>query len=216
MKWENLSNFRVGTARIVRLKELHVMSIITKSWSSPANFRVLGLFRLYIRKSWKVNKILISEFQVSAHPIIFTLVVMIHERATNGMIRSTVNISTVWTFTVRVLIELKCCIWTEIFDVFYTFQKKKHHHQLLVSFKVNINSISSYICGELTIAVHFIFTRFYRTEAQIAVLNARADGRWIVTIHMTFSHNICNRWSFWMGRGQNCVSIERLWMKKKV
>lgn len=58
------------------------------------------------------------DLQLHAYSVIFTLIIVIDERATNRMIWSTVDIATVWTFTIRVLVELKCCIWTQIFNVF--------------------------------------------------------------------------------------------------
>lgn len=58
------------------------------------------------------------DLKLHAYSVIFTLIIVIDKRATNRMIWSTVDISTVWTFTIRVLIELECCIWTQIFNVF--------------------------------------------------------------------------------------------------
>lgn len=46
------------------------------------------------------------------------LYIMINEWATHWMIWTTVNITTVGAFAVRLFVQLKCCIRTNVFDVF--------------------------------------------------------------------------------------------------
>ena len=75
---------------------------------------------------WKSFKIIEKNFEDElsrTYPVRIVFVLMIDKWATNWMIRSTVNISTVRAFAVSLLVKLKCRVWTQIFDVFLRRRK---------------------------------------------------------------------------------------------
>lgn len=58
-----------------------------------------------------------DQLNLSTHSITIVFILVINKRATNRVVRSAINIPTIRTFAVSLLIQLERCIRTQIFDV---------------------------------------------------------------------------------------------------
>lgn len=103
---------------------------------------------------------------------------MIDKRSTNGVIRTAVNVSAVRTFAVRLFVQLKRCIWTDIFDVFYKkncpiSQTKRHKYRIL--YTVSLGFIAAGIVG-IAVSITLATDRMILLVAILLVL--QIGQRW--------------------------------------